>query len=140
MLHGKFVYAVVFRGAGFASDAVGIALETGGYRAAAAHELAVKLSAKPRMVRKLVASSVLFGRVVAHLHRGLSPEQIAFTRNRIDQPVRISHETIYTALYAIHLTDEDLSAGTLATGKAARSKVNAINFRWALWSSAPPSM
>ncbi|MGA3080952.1 MAG: hypothetical protein ABSD44_06180 [Terracidiphilus sp.] len=33
MLHGKVVYAVVFSGTGFASDAVGVALESGGYGA-----------------------------------------------------------------------------------------------------------
>jgi len=37
--------------------------------------------------------------------------QIAFTLGSMDEPVRLSHETIYTALYAIHPTDEDLSAG-----------------------------
>jgi IS30 family transposase len=42
---------------------------------------------------------------------GWSPEQIAFTLGSMDKPVRLSHETIYTALYAIHPTDEDLSVG-----------------------------
>ncbi|HUV71176.1 MAG TPA: helix-turn-helix domain-containing protein [Terracidiphilus sp.] len=32
---------------------------------------------------------------------GLSPEQIAFTLGSMDSPVRLSHETIYTALYAM---------------------------------------
>jgi IS30 family transposase len=31
----------------------------------------------------------------------LSPEQIAFTLGSMDEPVRLSHETIYTALYAM---------------------------------------
>src|ERR1035437_4586886 len=31
MLHGEVAYAVVFSGTGFASDAVGVALESGGY-------------------------------------------------------------------------------------------------------------
>jgi IS30 family transposase len=73
----------------------------GGYRAEAAHERAARLAVKPRVVRKLVAGSVLFGLVVAHLRRGLSPEQIAFTLGSMDEPVRLSHETIYTALYAM---------------------------------------
>jgi hypothetical protein len=30
MLHGEVIYAVVFSGTGFASDAVGVALECGG--------------------------------------------------------------------------------------------------------------
>jgi hypothetical protein len=48
-----------------------------------------------------VAGSALFGQVVEHLRRGLSPEQIAFTLGSMDEPVRLSHETIYTALYAM---------------------------------------
>jgi IS30 family transposase len=49
------------------------------------------------------------------LRQGLSPEQqIAFALSRILEPVRLSHETIYTALYVIYPTDEDLSRGTLA--------------------------
>src|ERR1035441_6058222 len=73
----------------------------GGYCAEAAQERAARLAVKPRVVRKLVAGSALFGLVVAHLRCGLSPEQIASTLNRMDQPVRLSHETIYTALYAM---------------------------------------
>jgi IS30 family transposase len=52
-------------------------------------------------VRKLVVGSALFGQVVEHLRRGLSPEQIAFTLSAMEEPVRLSHETIYTALYAM---------------------------------------
>jgi len=73
----------------------------GGYRAEPAHKRACTLAAKPRVVRKLVVGSVLFDQVVAHLRRGLSPEQIAFTLGTMDEPVRLSHETIYTALYAM---------------------------------------
>ena len=73
----------------------------GGYRAEAAHERATTLAAKPRVMRKLVVGSALFGLVVAHLRRGLSPEKIAFTLGCMDKPVRLSHETIYTALYAM---------------------------------------
>jgi len=73
----------------------------GGYRAAAAHERAVRLSVKARVARKLVVGSALFLAVVARLRQGLSPEQIAFTLGSMDEPVRLSHETIYTALYAM---------------------------------------
>jgi IS30 family transposase len=73
----------------------------GGYRAEAAHERAARLAIKPRVVRKLVVGSALFGHIVEHLRRGLSPEQIAFTLGSMDEPVRLSHETIYTALYAM---------------------------------------
>jgi IS30 family transposase len=73
----------------------------GGYRAEAAHERASLLSSKPRVARKLVVGSELFLEVVRQLRRGLSPEQIAFTLRTMDEPVRLSHETIYTALYAM---------------------------------------
>jgi hypothetical protein len=43
------------------------------------------------VVRKLVVGSVLFDLVVQHLRQGLSPEQIAFTLSRMDEPVRLSH-------------------------------------------------
>jgi IS30 family transposase len=73
----------------------------GGYRAVAAQQRACTLSAKPRVVRKLVVGSALFEQVVGHLRQGLSPEQIACTLSRMDEPVRLSHETIYTTLYAM---------------------------------------
>jgi IS30 family transposase len=53
------------------------------------------------VARKLVVGSALFLAVVARLRQGLSPEQIAFTLGSMDEPVRLSHETIYTALYAM---------------------------------------
>ena len=73
----------------------------GGYRAESAQLRATTLSSQPRVVRKLVLGSALFDLVVQHLRRGLSPEQIAFTLSGMDEPVRLSHETIYTALYAM---------------------------------------
>src|SRR5271163_4881062 len=39
--------------------------------------------------------------MVKHLRRGLSPVQIASTLARMADPVRLSHEAIYTALYAM---------------------------------------
>src|ERR1035437_8769571 len=73
----------------------------GGYRAITAQQRACNLSAKLRVERKLVVGSALFHLVVEHLRRGLSPEQIACTPARMADPVRLSHETIYTALYAM---------------------------------------
>ena len=72
-----------------------------GYYAGAAHRRPGVLHRKPRVARKLVPGSGLWQRVVGHLRRGLSPEQIAFTLARMPDPVRLSHETIYTALYAM---------------------------------------
>lgn len=45
--------------------------------------------------------SALFLEVVERLRSGLSPEQIAFALRSMPDPVRLSHETIYTALYAM---------------------------------------
>jgi len=39
--------------------------------------------------------------MLRHLRRGLSPVQIASTLARMADPVRLSHEAIYTALYAM---------------------------------------
>ncbi len=75
--------------------------KAGGYRAAAAHGRAAALAAKPRVEHKLVAGSPLFEQVAGQLRQGLSPEQIAFTLRSMLEPVRLSHETIYTALYAM---------------------------------------
>jgi IS30 family transposase len=73
----------------------------GGYYARTAHHRARMLQLKPRVARKLVPGNELWGLVLEHLRRGLSPEQIAFTLARMLDPVRLSHETIYTALYAM---------------------------------------
>jgi len=75
--------------------------KAGGYRAAEAHQRAVHLAAKPRVERKLTPGSALFEKVVSYLRQGLSPEQIARTLEAMLDPVRLSHETIYTALYAM---------------------------------------
>ena len=75
--------------------------KAGGYRAAAAQQRAAELATKPRVERKLVPGSPLFNQVAGHLRQRLSPEQIAFTLSHMPQPVRLSHETIYTALYAM---------------------------------------
>jgi len=75
--------------------------KAGGYRALGAERRACDLAAKPRVTRRLVVGSALWNQVVEHLRRGLSPEQIAFTLSCMPEPVRLSHETIYTALYAM---------------------------------------
>ena len=75
--------------------------KAGGYRALDAQQRAVRLSIKPRVERKLVHGTKLFEQVVEYLRQGLSPEQIACTLKTMLDPVRISHETIYTALYAM---------------------------------------
>jgi IS30 family transposase len=73
----------------------------GGYRCVAADRRARVLRRKPRVVRKLVPGNPLWLTVVDHLRQGLSPAQIASTLARMPDPVRLSYETIYTALYTM---------------------------------------
>jgi IS30 family transposase len=73
----------------------------GGYYAPFAEQRARILRRKPRNLRKLVPGTPLWDRVIGYLRRGLSPEQIASTLALMPDPVRLSHETIYTALYAM---------------------------------------
>lgn len=52
-----------------------------------------------RVPRKLVPGNALWGKVMHLLGRGLSPEQVGRTLARMPDPARISHETIYRAIY-----------------------------------------
>ena len=83
----------------------------GGYRCVSADRRARLLAIKPRVRRKLIPGNPLWITVVDHLYQGLSPAQIARTLSRMPEAVQLSYETIYTALYTIHPTDEDLSVG-----------------------------
>ncbi|ADV80922.1 IS30 family transposase [Terriglobus saanensis] len=73
----------------------------GGYVARRAGQRARQAHRKPRVERKLVPGTPLWTEVRRYLHQRLSPFQIASTLSRMPEPVRISHETIYTALYAM---------------------------------------
>jgi IS30 family transposase len=73
----------------------------GGYRCLVADRRARHLAIKPRVERKLTPGNPLWIVVVDHLRRGLSPAQIASTLARMPDPVRLSYETIYTALYTM---------------------------------------
>jgi transposase, IS30 family len=73
----------------------------GGYRCVVADRRARVLAGKARRQRKLVAGNPLWMTMLEHLYRGLSPVQIASTLARMTDPVRLSHEAIYTALYAM---------------------------------------
>jgi IS30 family transposase len=72
-----------------------------GYHAAKAHKRAERLSRKPRLARKLTPHTALWPVILGHLRRRLSPAQIARTLARMSEPVRLSYETIYKALYAM---------------------------------------
>ena len=80
----------------------GLTLTT--YRAAMAHRAAAAVTHRPRRHRKLVVNAQLQAYVHAKLARRWSPEQIAkwlVTEYPDDATMRISHETIYTALYVL---------------------------------------
>ena len=72
-----------------------------GYWCEAAHRRALKMAAKPRVAPKLVFGNSLWTDVLALLASGLSPQQVSGTLARMQTPQRISHETIYSALYAM---------------------------------------
>jgi IS30 family transposase len=76
-------------------------LVAGGYDCGKADRRAQQLAAVPRVVSKLIAGTPLWTRMVEHLRRGLSPAQIERTLARMPDPVQLSRETIYTALYAM---------------------------------------
>ena len=77
-----------------------------GYWCEAAHKRACALARKPRTKCKLVignmpgAGNALWTSVYWAL-KHLSPQQVSGTLARMDIPQRISHETIYTAIYAM---------------------------------------
>jgi IS30 family transposase len=76
----------------------------GGYRAAAAHTRAQACTVTPRVGRRLRPGTALWEQVTRYLKAGYSPEPIAGTRAVVhpDTPsLQVSHETIYTAIYAI---------------------------------------
>ena len=73
----------------------------GGYRLGCAQARADRLAKTPRVPCKLVYGNALWTQISACLGRGLSPEQTAGTLARMQVPLRISHETIYSAIYAM---------------------------------------
>jgi len=76
----------------------------GGYRAQAAHKRARACTLTPRVERRLRPGAALWGRVIGYLKAGYSPEQIAGTLALVHSEtpsLRVSHETIYTAIYAM---------------------------------------
>ena len=76
----------------------------GGYRAPAAQQRADALARAPRIAPRLAPDGPLWGHVERLLRTRHSPEQIAGILRRMhpDQPsLQVSHEAIYTALYAM---------------------------------------
>jgi IS30 family transposase len=76
----------------------------GGYRAVAAQGRAIRRARLPRSERRLRPGTPVWQQVLALLRRRHSPQQIAGILRRMhpELPERtVSHETIYTAIYAI---------------------------------------
>ena len=74
---------------------------SGGYVAQEAHKRAKQLARKARVARKMVPGSEVWKKVRDGLRKSLSPEQIAGIMMCMGDPERLSHETIYQAIYAI---------------------------------------
>ena len=75
-----------------------------GYQADRANQRAIQKASLPRVKRRLVPGTPLWDVVVDNLRGGFSPEQIASTLKRMSprlEPISISHEAIYQALYAM---------------------------------------
>ena len=105
----------------------------GGYRCTKADRRARVLAAKPRRPRKLKPGNRLWITMIEHLGRGLSPAQIASTLACMADPVQLSHETIYTALYAMprgHLRADVLDL--LRRGHKARKQGRANKRSWSI--------
>ena len=76
----------------------------GGYRATAAQTRAHACTVTPRVVRRLRPGTALWDQVTRYLKAGYSPEQIAGTLAVVHPntpSLQVSHETIYTAIYAM---------------------------------------
>ncbi len=79
-------------------------LLSGGYKADAAQRRAHACSVEPRSPRKLRPVTALWRQVKKYLYSGYSPEQIAGTLAAVypaTPSFQVSHETIYTAIYAM---------------------------------------
>lgn len=76
----------------------------GGYRSEVAHKRARACTVTPRVQRRLRPGTALWEHVMEYLKKGYSPEQISGTLTLVhpETPtLQVSHETIYTAIYAM---------------------------------------
>lgn len=76
----------------------------GGYRSEVAHKRARAYTVTPRVKRRLRPGTALWEHVMEYLKKGYSPEQISGTLTLVhpETPtLQVSHETIYTAIYAM---------------------------------------
>ena len=80
---------------------VGRPTVAGGYSSSRANQRARTRSVRPRVERTLVVGKPLWRTVSDGLQHGVSPEQVAGTLKRMNEPVRLCHETMYQAIYAM---------------------------------------
>lgn len=76
----------------------------GSYRALLAEKCVRHMLHQPRKPKRMVPGEALWDAVVSLLQAGNSPEQVSATLKRMhpeDSQFRISHETIYTVIYAM---------------------------------------
>jgi len=96
----------------------------GGYRAVIAHHRASSNRSRGRKPIRLASDSYLWSQVQKLLKQQYSPEQIAGILPRMfpdDLSMRVSHETIYTALYAMPRGElRTALLSTLRQGRKAR--------------------
>ena len=148
------------RSSGTICDEIGRHGDTAGYLAATAEADAAASRRRSGRKPRLMPDGPLFAEIARLLRLGWSPEQISGRRKRIEngmeQPsgLRVSHEAIYTALYALprgELRRELLSylrqakpvrgrkpKGSEQRGRAISSSVPGAPAPWARWWSAPP--
>lgn len=77
---------------------------SGGYCAQNAHQRALQGRQKPRVGKRLVPGNFLWTKMLEYLKIGYSPEQLSATLKKLypeDSNLQLSHETIYTAIYAM---------------------------------------
>ena len=74
---------------------------SGGYSSSQANQRSERLASIARVKRKLIIGNPLWLKVQDGLQQGLSPEQIAGTMSRMNEPIRLCHETIYQAIYVM---------------------------------------
>ena len=99
---------------------VGRPSAAGGYSSSRANLRARNLAVMPRIERKLVVGNSLWKKVRDGLQQGLSPEHVAGTLERMNEPVRLCHETIYQAIYA--MPKGELRTETIALLRHAHNK------------------
>lgn len=76
----------------------------GGYNAMRADRRARQNVQQPRRAKRLIPGETLWGEVVSLLQAGNSPEQVSAALKRMnpkEPQYQVSHETIYTAIYAM---------------------------------------